>query len=325
MHHQTLESDDRTALGIALIIGSVFLMSFGDALVKYVGAELTLWQIFVTRSLVALPLLVALLRAGGPVDHSAAAMRPKAVSWVILRSLLLVAMWILFYAALPVLDLAVVAAALYSGPLFIALFQALLIREPVGLRRGVALLLGFAGVLIVLRPGGEAFSPMTLLPVAAAALYALAMIVTRQKCLEERPLVLSLSLTLAFLLAGVLASGALALWSPASDGASIQRFLFGAWVPMGLRDWALIALMALLIIAISAGVAKAYQSAPPATIATFDYAYLIFAGVWGFLLFGETPAATTLIGMLTIAAAGLLVLRRPRPARAAMATRRSAG
>ena len=202
-------SDDKTTLGIVLIVGSVFLMSFGDALVKYVGAELTLWQIFVTRSLVALPLLVVLLRAGGTL----AAMRPKAVSWVSLRSLLLVAMWILFYAALPVLDLAVAAAALYTGPLFIALFQALLIREPVGLRRGAALLLGFAGVLIVLRPGSAAFSLTTLLPLAAAALYALAMIVTRQKCRDERPLVLSLGLTLAFLLAGVLASGALALWS----------------------------------------------------------------------------------------------------------------
>ena len=314
-------SDDKTTLGIVLIVGSVFLMSFGDALVKYVGAELTLWQIFVTRSLIALPLLVVLLRAGGTL----AAMRPKAVFWVSLRSLLLVAMWILFYAALPVLDLAVAAAALYTGPLFIALFQALLIREPVGPRRGAALLLGFAGVLIVLRPGSAAFSLTMLLPLAAAALYALAMIVTRQKCRDERPLVLSLGLTLAFLLAGVLASGALALWPPGSDGASIQRFLLGAWAPMGPRTWALVALMALLIVAITAGVAKAYQSAPPATIATFDYAYLIFAGVWGVLLFGETPAAMTLIGMLVIAGAGLLVVRWPAPARAATAARRSVG
>ena len=94
---------------------------------------------------------------------------------------------------------------------------------------------------------------------------------------------------------------------------------------MGPRTWALVALMALLIVAITAGVAKAYQSAPPATIATFDYAYLIFAGVWGVLLFGETPAATTLIGMLVIAGAGLLVVRWPGPARAATAARRSAG
>ncbi len=108
--------------------------------------------------IVAIPILALLLLALGPL----ATVRPKHPRWVFLRSILLVSMWIAFYAALPVLSLSVVAAALYPGPLFIALFSALLIREPVELRRGMALVLGFIGVLVALRPGTDAFSYTTL-------------------------------------------------------------------------------------------------------------------------------------------------------------------
>ncbi len=79
-------ASEKAILGIIMIVASVFLRSFGDALVKYVSAELTLWQIFVTRSPMAIPIL--LLLALGPL----AAVRPKHPRWVFLRSILLVSM-----------------------------------------------------------------------------------------------------------------------------------------------------------------------------------------------------------------------------------------
>ena len=289
-----------------MILASVFLMSLGDALVKQVSSELTLWQIFVLRSIVAIPIAVLpLLFRRRPW-----VMGQDVLPWIVLRSGLLVSMWIAFYTALPVLNLSVVAAALYTGPLFIALFSALLIREPVGLRRALALALGFLGVLVILRPGTEAFSPAMLLPVVSAVLYALAMIITRSRCGGEEPLVLSLALNLSFLLAGAVATGAIALWGSGPREASADLFLLGHWVPMGEREWGLVALMALLFVAVSAGVAKAYQSGPPAIIATFDYAYLVFAAFWGFVFFAERPDVVTVIGMILIAGAGVLVMRQ---------------
>jgi drug/metabolite transporter (DMT)-like permease len=302
------------ALGVVTIVATVFAMSFADAVVKYVSAELPLWQIFVMRSLVVIPLLVALPLFGRPTP-----VRPKSLFWTFLRGLLLVMMYVAIYAAAPVLSLSVIAAAFYTGPLFIALFSALLIGERVGPRRWTAICIGFAGVLVILRPGTEAFSAPMLIPVVAALFYALAAIVTRTRCIEETPVVLALALNFALLAVGAIATAGIALWQPAAPDAAAYPFLLGAWVAMGSREWGIIGFLAVLMVAIGLGLAKAYQSAPPAIIATFDYSYLVFAAFWSFAIFAEMPDEATVIGMLLIAGAGILVLRGPGASRRAQA------
>src|SRR5262249_36724298 len=148
-----------------------------------------------------------------------------------------------------------------TAPLFITLFAALILGETVGLRRWAAIAIGFIGVLVILRPGTDAFSWSTLLPILSALFYALAAIVTRTKCCNERPLALSLALNLSFLFTGAIASGAIVLWAPAAGTVEMNPFLLGRWSHMGLREWGLIAFLAVLIVAVSSGVAKAYQCA----------------------------------------------------------------
>ena len=145
--------------------------------------------------------------------------------------------------------------------------------------------------------------------------YALAMIITRSRGIGEKPLLLSLVLKASFLLAGLVATGAIAIRAPGPREAPADPFLLGHWAPMGAREWVLLALMALLVVAVSAGVAKAYQSGPAAIIATFDYAYLVFAALWGFVFFAERPDIATVIGMILIAGAGVLVMRQSGSAR----------
>ena len=297
---------ENAMLGAVLIVASVFLLSFADALVKYVSADFSLWQIYVARSLIAVPILAVLLLFGG----APATIRPKSPGWVFLRSMLLVLMWIAYYAALPVMSLSVAAVALYTTPLFIALFSALLIGEPVGPGRWGGIVIGFVGVLVILRPDTNAFSVAMLLPLVAAVSYALAAVVTRSKCLDERPLVLAFGLNLCLFGVGIIATGALALWTPSSPEALAHPFLLGRWTAMGAREWGYIALLAVLIVVVSTGVAKAYQSGPAAIVGTFDYAYLVFAVLWSFVIFSETPDGATITGMILIAVAGALVLGR---------------
>lgn len=305
-------------LGVALIVGSVFLMSFGDALIKYNSASFTAWQIFSLRSIVVLPILVALMAILAPYQS----LIPKSPGWVGLRSALLVLMWVAYYAALPLISLSAAAVAFYTAPLFMALLSRPLIGEPVGPTRWLGIVLGFVGVLIVLRPGGDTFSVATLLPVLAAVLYALAAIVTRARCADERPLVLALGLNIGLLAAGLLAT--LGLWLIRPDTASVAEhpYLFGPWAAMGRSEWALTALLALLMVAFGTGVAMAYQIAPAPLIGTFDYTYVLFAVVWSYALFAERPDAVAVAGLVLIAAAGILVAGRPhgrglRPAPAA--------
>ena len=298
----------RPVLGVVLIVGSVFLMSFGDALIKYNSASFTAWQIFVLRSLLVAPILLALMLILAP----GGSILPKSPWWVGLRSALLVLMWIAYYSALPLISLSAAAVALYTAPLFMALLSRPLTGEPVGPSRWLGIALGFMGVLIVLRPGGDTFSLATLLPVLAAVFYALAAVITRARCADERPLVLALWLNLGLSAVGLLATGGLSLVQPATASVAAQPFLFGPWAVMGGREWALMALLALLMVAFSTGVAMAYQIAPAAVIGTFDYSYVVFAVLWSYLLFAERPDTASVAGLVLIAAAGFLVAGRPR-------------
>ncbi len=299
-----LARPDRTAQGIGLILASVAAMALADATVKLVSANLTLWQIFVTRSLVSAVVLTAVAFAIGP------GLRARSPAWTLARSALLVLSWIAFYASLPVLKLSVAAVAVYANPIITALLSAMLIGEPVTRRQWAGVFLGFLGVVAILKPGTDAFSWYTILPLAAGAFYSLAVILTRSKCRDEAPLTMALALHVLFVATGLVATVALAVAGLDAAAVAASPFLLGSWAPMGLTEWGLMAFLGLLSAAYFAGVARAYQIAPPSVIATFDYAYLVSAAVWGFVFFAETPSLLTIGGMVLITIAGLLVASR---------------
>jgi len=292
---------DRTAQGVVIILASVLTMAFADAVVKLVSANLTVWQVFAARSLVAIPIMIALLLARG-VD-----LKPRAPTWVFVRSVLLVLTWLAFYASLPVLSLSVAAVAVYTNPIMTALLSAALIGESVTGRQWGGVLLGFLGVIAILKPGTDAFSWFTILPLLGAAFYSLAMVLTRSKCQKEAPLTLALALHSSFLVTGLIATIALALIGLGTETKAAFPFVFGDWAPMGVREWGLMALLGALSAAYFVGVARAYQIAAPSIIATFDYAYLVSAALWGFVFFSEKPDGLTIGGMILITLAGLLV------------------
>ena len=227
---QSAVRPDRATLGIALILASVVAMAFCDAVVKLVSADLTVWQIFVTRAIVALPVMIAIMRRVG------SGFRLHAPKWAMTRTTLLVLNWLVFYASLPVLDLSVAAVALYTAPIMIALLSALLIGEPVTRRQWLGVLLGFIGVITILRPGSDAFSWYILGPLLGAFLYALAMVLTRSKCQDEAPLALAISLQGMFLLTGLVATGAITLIAPGQEIRTAFPFLLGGWGAMGVRE-----------------------------------------------------------------------------------------
>ncbi len=284
--------------GVITILLTVFAMALTDAFVKYASSNMTLWQIYVCRSALALPLLAMLAKGR---------ILPNALGWVSLRSLLLVAMYLAIYAAIPVLDLSVIAATLYTAPVFIVLLTALFLKERVKALQYCAIGLGFVGVLCVVQPRSAEFTPLSLIPVIAAFLYALAAVLTRAKCVDEAPAALAINLNAALILVGGLVSALLHL-VPLQNAADYP-FLLGTWSELNLETLGVLVLMAVLIIGVTRGLARAYQSPRPHIIATFDYAYLIFAAFWGFVFFGEVPNGSTLFGIGLIMIAGVFVLR----------------
>ena len=218
-------------------------------------------------------------------------------------------MWVAYYTALPHIKLSVAAAVYYTTPLFITLFSAVFTGDKVTSKSWIAIVLGFFGVLLIVRPDADGFNAYALLPLLAAILYAVAMILTRTKCLDENPKILSLSLNITFIGMGIVASLLIAIWDPAESAKNTYPFLIGDWAVLDLSGWLTMSVLAIVIIFGSLFAAIAYQNAPSSVVATFDYSYLAFAALWGLLVFSEVPDALTILGMVMIAGAGMIAIR----------------
>jgi drug/metabolite transporter (DMT)-like permease len=290
--------------GVVTIVATVFAMALTDATIKLSSSEMTLWQIWILRSAIVVPIL--LVATKGRVC-------PPGTGWIIARGVALVVQYLCYYAVLPLIDMALAGAAAYIAPFFIVGLSALVLGNRITLRHWLAIATGFAGLLLIVRPFAAAFTPLVFLPIAAALFYAIAAILTRVKCAETPALILALWLNITCLAFG-LAIGAVRGLIVTPEWAG---FIFGPWHSMAGGDWGMILVLSVLIIGIAIGLARAYQSPRPEVIATFDYSYMIFVVFWGYVFFGEVPDLWTLAGMALISAGGLgvLMIRDSGPSR----------
>ncbi|WP_439341763.1 DMT family transporter [Vacuolonema iberomarrocanum] len=290
------------SFAVGTIVFTVLALSLGDALIKFTSNTFVIWQLFVVRSAIAIPLLYSYLVVKAP----SALQWPSKFLWTAARSLILVAMWISYYLSLPHLQLSVAAATYYTLPIFITLFSAAIIGDKISRLGWIAVFLGFLGVLLILRPNAGDFNWFAILPLFSAILYASAMILTRTKCRAEHPIILSLALNITFVAVGSIAAILIEIFASGTR----EGFLLAAWVEMGQTQWVAMALLAISILIGSVGTAIAYQNAPPAVIGTFDFAYVGFAVLWGIVFFTEIPDGVSILGMMLIVVAGIMSLRK---------------
>ena len=288
----------RTGRAALAIVTAVLALSLGDAVIKVRNLSLPLWQMFVLRSALALPVLWWLARRRGPIAFGS-------IFWAVVRSLLLVLMWLSYYMALPLMPLSLAAATYYTAPILITVIAALLARRWPAPRVLLAIALGFGGVILVLRPDTSGFQIATLLPLLAAFFYANAMVLTWARCRDADPFALALALNVAFIVGGMI----LGLFS-GREGS----FVFGPWQPLDSMLIGITAALAMATLIGSVGAAIAYQNGPPAMVAALDYSYLVFSLIWAVQFFGERPDLLTLTGIVVIAGAGILALPRPEKA-----------
>jgi drug/metabolite transporter (DMT)-like permease len=302
----TESKSDNLALAIGAILSSVFALSLGNAIIKQVSVDFTLWQIFIARSVLAIPVVIVIFKT----RYRGLPLKPRMELMPVIRTLMLSVMWVTYYMALPHVDLSIAAAGYYTLPIFISLFAAFFIGDKVGAKGWLAVLIGFVGVIVILGPQWDELNAYVLLPIVSAILFALAMIITRTKCRNDNALILSLELNIAFVVVGVFGTVVTVLWGATDPEVVRNPYLFGSWAPMGVTEWSVMAILAVAATVGSVAAAIAYQNGPPATIAVFDFAYVGFATIWGYLFFTEMPTALTLGGIALIVYAGILTTRR---------------
>ncbi|PYG26509.1 DMT family transporter [Pelagimonas varians] len=279
-----------TKQAVLAIVFAVFALSLGDALIKASAQSLPLWQMLVMRSALVIPLLWWLARRNN-------AQTLRISGWVILRSGCLAVMWICYYISLPLMPLSVAAATYYTAPLIIVALASLVARTWPKVPVLLAISVGFLGVVLVIQPDVTDFQVAAFLPLFSAWLYACAMVMTAAKCRKDDPFVLAMMLNIALVLAG-LAIG----WFAGRDGALVSS----VWQPVDFPVAATVFALAMIMFIGSLGAAIAYQKGPPATVAAFDYSYLVFSIIWGAVFFDEFPGAVALIGIFLIVGAGLV-------------------
>lgn len=277
--------------GAAFMMVAMAAFTMGDACMKALSALIPLYQAIALRGVITLVALVAIAQLTGGLRLGV-----LAGSWriVLLRSGAELLATITFFFALVRLPLATLSAVLQAVPLALTLAAALFLREPVGWRRMTAIVVGFVGVLLIIRPGPEGFSPWVVL-----ALISMAAVVVRDLASRRLPpAVPSVSVALCAAI-GVTLAGAV--------GSMAQP-----WVPVTPQAGLLILAAAGLVIVGYVFVIRTMRLGEIAFTTQFRYTALVWAVALGWVVFGEWPDPLTLAGGAIVVGSGLFTLARER-------------
>lgn len=278
-------------LGALLMMASMFAFTVNDAFIKAIGGALPLAQVLTLRGLLGSVLFFALALALNGLRFS---LGRQAWTLIVLRGGAEVGAAYFFLTALLNLPFANVTAVLQAMPLAVTLGAYLVFKEPIGWRRMSAIAVGFAGMLLIVRPGADGFSAWSLYALIAVLFVTARDLITR-RLPRDTP-----SLTVAFCTSVIVTL---------SFGATT---LSRDWVQLTPDLWLLICGSSVFIIGGYVFSIQTMRVGEVSFVAPFRYTSLLFATVIGLVVFGEWPDALTFVGAAVIIAAGLFTFYRER-------------
>lgn len=302
---------DRTLMAAGLISIYAFVIGFTDNYVRVIAEEAGLWQFHLTRSCMTAVLL------GLGVAIWGFRVGPRNWRAVVARSAIHGSAMVIYFGALAFLDVALVAAGLFTAPIWVLLISRFAYGHAIGPVRVIAVALGFVGVILVLGPealGGASMA--ALLPIIAGALYAMGNIATREWCGEESAQTLLAGFFGALGIIGALGMVYLSLFPlevPAGADGFLQR---GPVWPSGqFYFWTFVQAAGSLI-----GVGfmiRAYQITDASRASVLEYIILPASAFWTWVIWGKGLEPLAVLGMVLIVAAGSMIALRAKAQEAA--------
>ncbi len=278
---------ENIAAGIGLMVLGMFIFSINDALGKWLAATYAVGQILLFRGVAASVVLVPVLGRRGFAE----AMRLPRPVLQALRVFFATAEGVCFYAAVSLLPLADAVIYYLAGPIYVTLLAAVFLKERVGWRRWTAVLVGFGGVLLALQPGAGVFGWHALIAFLGSVLYALLMITTRALRGTSETVMAAWQIW-AGLLFGVIAAP-------------------GHWIPLaGPSDALLLGLLGVTALVAIVCVNRSLRLAPASVVVPYQYTLIVWATIFGYVVFGDLPDTLTVVGAAIIVAAGLFIFFR---------------
>ena len=280
----------QTKLSVLLMIGAMFVFTLMDAVAKVLTQEIGVWPTLWIRYLgqAVLVFLIVLPRFRKIVKTSFPLLQ-------LARSVFLMCATMCFFWGISNIGLAEATAIMDISPVLITLGAVLFLGERIGIRRVIGIIGALIGAMIVIRPGSDVFSVYALFPLGAAICYSGYNIITRFVGAREDP------------------------WTSLFYTALFGAMVFSTIVPFHWQPLSTFTITLMAVLSVMATLAqwlliKALSLGEASLLAPIGYIALIFATLWGFLLFGDLPDQWTVIGALVIVASGIYVWSRERKA-----------
>jgi drug/metabolite transporter (DMT)-like permease len=284
------DKTDNPTKGILMIVMAMFIFACQDTVTKQLAQTYDAPQILWVRFLFFGVFAVILSSWNQPLKQVVKAHRPLLQ---IVRSLLIVLEISAFVLAIRVLSLAETHALFASFPLMVTAMSALILRERVGIRRWTAVLVGFSGVLIILRPGFGVFQLESLIALSAALMFSIYHVLTRIVSRND-------SSNTSMLYMAVIGAAIMTCIGP----------LY--WIEPTPQAWRLLALLSLTGAVGHLLLIKALECAPASVLQPFNFTLLVWATLMGYIVFNNLPDMWTLIGGAVVVASGLYTIYRER-------------
>ncbi len=294
--------------GILLILSGMALFSIQDSLIKYIFEESALYELYFGRTLTALILLFIFLK----ITSQTLVLKTHYPLLTCCRVICFFFGFSFFYISLTYMSLAMANALFFSSPFFISILAIIFLGEKVGIRRWLAILVGFIGVYIVLNPDFENFNYMKLAPVACALCYAISMTIT--KITSDKDNVYS---QMFHLYIGAIGISILFFiftgkgqFNTFSD--PTFQFITREWFTNPTYAWPYIVAMGFVAAVSFYCVFSAYSVASPSVVSLFEYSLIIWAIIIGYVLFNDVPTIRTFVGVALIIGAGVYIYLREK-------------
>ncbi len=287
------QDSGRSTLAIGLVLSAMLAFAIMDGLTKIVSQSLPIPQILWVRNIVFTAVAIALIRrrlGNKPMLELVHSARP---GLQFIRALLLIVESAMFMLAFKLMPLADVHAVASATPLLVVALSVPVLGESVGPRRWAAVLVGFIGVLLIIRPGVTTMQPAVLIALGGSALWAVYQMFVRLSSRVDR-------------------SETTSLWTAAVGLGATSLIGPLNWTWPDATTWALLIALALLGTFAHAAFIAALGMTQPALLQPFTYTLFVWAVVVGYILFGDLPDLWTLLGASIIIASGLYVWHRER-------------
>ena len=273
--------------GVLLALGAFGVFALHDVFVKLLGGSYSPVQIIFFSVLLSFPLVTLMLMQDATSGH----LRPIHPWWVALRMLAGIMTGVSVFYAFSVLPLAQTYSVLFATPLLITVFSIPILGERVGIHRWLAVIVGLVGVIVVLRPGSATLGLGHLAALMGATGSALASIIIRKIGKEERSVVLL-------------------LYPMVANFTVMACVLPFVYKPMPIEDFGKVGLIALFGFTAGLLLINAYKNAEAAIVAPMQYSQIIWATIFGFLVFGESVDPMTMLGAAIVIMSGLYIVFR---------------